>query len=87
MLGEAGFTASSAAAVQPWNVAIAGPVDPLAQARAYEATFRAWAGVPWFRGFHWWFFPTDRRRIGSKPAHWHIPREPALDVLTTRYRH
>jgi Glycoside Hydrolase Family 113 len=86
MLGEAGFTASATAAVQPWNVEIAGPVDPGAQARAYEATFRAWAGVPWFKGFQWWFVPADRRRVGSKLAHWHIPRAQALDVLTNRYR-
>jgi hypothetical protein len=86
MLGEAGFTAFAGAAVMPWNVAISGPIDPKAQARAYAATFRAWAGTPWFRGFHWWFFPVERSRVGSRPAHWHIPRAPALDVLTRHYR-
>jgi hypothetical protein len=86
MLGEAGFTASAEAAVQPWNVQIAGPVDTRAQARAYEATFRAWARVPWFRGFHWWFVPTERQRVGSKLAHWHIPRASAIAVLARHYR-
>ena len=86
MLGEAGFTASPMAAVQPWNVEIAGPTDPAAQAQAYEATFRAWAGKRWFRGFHWWFVPADRRRVGSKLAQWHIPRAEALKVLTDAYR-
>ena len=86
MLGEAGFTASSEAAVQPWNVQIAGPVDTGAQARAYEATFRAWARVPWFRGFHWWFVPTERQRVCSKLAHWHIPRASAITVLARHYR-
>jgi hypothetical protein len=87
MLGEAGFTASAEAAVQPWNVQIAGPVDAEAQARAYEATFRAWAGVRWFRGFHWWFVPSERQRVGSKLAHWHIPRASAIAVLARHYRH
>jgi hypothetical protein len=86
MLGEAGFTTSAATAVQPWNVEIGGRFDPRAQARAYEATFRAWADVPWFWGFHWWFVPADRRRIGFKLGHQHIPRPPALDVITNRYR-
>jgi hypothetical protein len=86
MLGEVGYTISPATAVQPWNVELGGPVDPTAQARAYKATFRAWAGVRWFRGFHWWFVPADRRHIGSKLGHRHIPRAPALDVLTQRYR-
>jgi hypothetical protein len=87
MLGEAGFTASAEAAVQPWNVQITGPLDTRAQARAYEATFRAWARVPWFRGFHWWFVPTERQRVGSKLAHWHIPRASAIAVLARHYRH
>jgi hypothetical protein len=86
MLGEVGFTTSPATAVQPWNVELGGPVDLSAQARAYEATFRAWAGVPWFRGFHWWFVPADRGRIGFKLGHRHIPGAPALDVLTDHYR-
>ena len=86
MLGEVGFTTSAVTAVQPWNVELGGPPDPKAQARAYSATFRAWAGVRWFRGFHWWFVPADRRRVRTGLGHRHIPRKPALEVLTDRYR-
>ena len=86
MLGEVGYTTFAATAVQPWSRELGGPRDPRAQARAYQATFRAWAGVRWFRGFHWWFVPADPRRVGTTRGYRHIPRAPALDVLTHRYR-
>ena len=41
-----------------------GAISQPAQARAYEAAFRAWDGVPWFHGIWWWDWPAD----GGDPA-------------------
>lgn len=54
---ELGYQAVRGAAVTPASTA--GPPDGAAQARAYEAAFRAWGHLPWFAGIYWWDARTD----------------------------
>lgn len=62
VLTELGYAARPGAAVDPSGAgAAAGPVDPGAQARAYQAALEAWSGQPWMHGIYWWDWPADPR--------------------------
>jgi Glycoside Hydrolase Family 113 len=50
---EVGYRPATGAYRQPW-VDSGGEADPMIQARAYEATFRAFADEPWWRGVFLW---------------------------------
>jgi hypothetical protein len=65
MFGEIGYRSVPATAVEPWNTELRGD-DPMAQTRAYEAAFRAWYRVPWFRGMHWWYVAPEDQGKGIK---------------------
>jgi hypothetical protein len=60
---ELGYPSRLGAAEQPAQEG-SGAISQPAQARAYEAAFRAWKGVSWFRGIWWWDWPGD----GGDPA-------------------
>lgn len=65
MFGEIGYRSIAGSAKAPYDIALAGSYSPTAQAQAYEAAFRVWYRVPWFKGFHWWYVPTFPRTGGS----------------------
>lgn len=53
MFTELGYQSKIGAALTPWGGA-AGPASQQAQANAYEAAYRVWSRVPWFKGIYWW---------------------------------
>lgn len=55
---ELGYPSRLGAAEHPSQEGT-GAISQAAQARAYEAAFRAWDGTPWFRGIWWWDWPAD----------------------------
>lgn len=71
---ELGYQSRTGTAQTPWWTN--GAVSADAQQRAYEAAFRAWSGVPWFRGIYWWdwsaaggYDPSDGEfSVRGKPA-------------------
>lgn len=81
---EAGFPSVEGANREPWaepNRAL----SPDAQARCYEAVFRAFYRKPWFQGMYWWKVGTNGfggvRDTSNTP--W---RKPAMDVVGRWYR-
>jgi hypothetical protein len=54
---ELGYQSRIGTAVQPWGGAT-GLIDQVPQQRAYEAAYRALAGIPWFHGIYWWDWRT-----------------------------
>jgi len=60
---ELGYPSRLGAAQHPSDEG-SGAISQPAQARAYEAAFRAWDGTPWFHGIWWWDWPAD----GGDPA-------------------
>ena len=86
MFGEIGYRPVAGSAQRPWDIALQGPRSPLAQSRAYEAAFRVWYRVGWFRGFHWWYVhPKDRPNLSARGAD-HAPLSRALKVLARYHR-
>lgn len=85
MFGEIGYRATLESAFAPWDTRTRGRPSGEAQADAYEAAFRAWYGVSWFRGFHWWRVPSDPTRIGRTLGSGHQPRARARSVLRRWY--
>lgn len=84
IFAEAGFPSVEGANREPWaepNRALS--LD--AQARCYEAVFRAFYGKPWFQGMYWWKVGTNGfggvRDTSDTP--W---RKPAMDVVGRWYR-
>ena len=61
---EIGYRAVADCYRRPWEYA-GGQRDLDAQARAYEAVFRAFADAPWWRGLYWWKTFTDPQRTES----------------------
>jgi hypothetical protein len=72
---EIGYRAVSATAVSPSFCQ--GRPDNAAQARAYEAAFRAWGHVPWFAGIDWWEWRVD----GTDDAQFGVLGRPAEAVV------
>lgn len=72
LLTEVGFPARAGSHANPANPDGGGAdIDRAAQARAYEAVYRAWRGVPELRGVLWWEWSTDARDVvpgGYSPA-------------------
>jgi len=59
LIAAAGYPSARGGAANPANEDSAAGVSQPEQAAAYEATFRAFAGRPWFRGIFWWKWPTS----------------------------
>ena len=84
MFGEIGYRPVPEAAIQPWNVELTGS-DPSVQANAYDAAFRVWYRVPWFRGMSWWYVAPDQSLVAGRPGELHQPGPAALRVLARWY--
>ncbi|MCB0828263.1 MAG: hypothetical protein KDB62_05585 [Solirubrobacterales bacterium] len=54
ILSEIGYPTQADAAAHPWEVRVGGRPDQAAQAQAYEAAFKAFAGAEWLEGINWW---------------------------------
>lgn len=81
---EAGFSSYENPHRQPWDETPS-RLDLEAQARAYEAVFRAFYHRPWFAGVYWWKIGTNGAGGIANGAHtpW---RKPAMEVLGRWYR-
>jgi hypothetical protein len=68
IFGEAGYTATTYPANQPWWNA-PNPADPALQYLAYRALLDTFVGQPWWGGVLWWAWNDgDPRSPESKPA-------------------
>lgn len=84
---EIGFPATRDATIRPWEWPDdADVIDPGAQSRAYEATFRALWDQPWLRGIYWWKWPIDGRGGGPGDREYTPRHKPAAAVLARYYR-
>jgi hypothetical protein len=68
IFGEIGYRTIAGAAMHPWDTGTTGRPTPAAQTRAYEAAFRVWYRVPWFRGFHWWYLSPQKKLVDGLPG-------------------
>jgi hypothetical protein len=82
---EAGFASSLNCNRQPWDDS--SNVTALeAQARCYEAIFRAFYHLPWIAGMYWW--KVGSNGFGSLRDTSHTPwHKPAMDVVAKWYLH
>lgn len=64
---ELGYQSRLGTARRPAEVGGSGQVSQSAQARAYEAAFRVWSKVGWFRGIWWWEWSAEglNERVGD----------------------
>jgi len=83
---EIGYRAVADAHQKPW-VYDGGVRDKAAQARAYEAAFRAFAGASWWKGAYWWKAFTDRQRAEARDdgTDFEFRGRPAEQVLQRWY--
>ncbi len=81
---EAGFPSHAQPNREPWNDAGKAEISPGAQARCYEAVFRAFYHKPWFQGVYWWKMGTNG--FGGLEDASHTPwGKPAMDVVKRWY--
>ena len=85
VFSEIGYRAVSRATAQPWNIGSLGPRSPQTQANAYEAAFRVWYRIPWFRGFNWWYVSPQPSLVQGLPGSDHRPGPAALRALKRWY--
>lgn len=62
---EIGYQSRGGTAARPWGGA-SGGISQEPQRRAYEAAFRAWWRVPWFKGFLWWGWPVGGYNVADE---------------------
>jgi hypothetical protein len=86
VFGEIGYRAVQGTATKPWETGPLGAASSEAQARAYEAAFRVWYHVPWFRGFDWWYASPQNNLVSGLAGADHRPAQQALGVLRHWYR-
>jgi hypothetical protein len=85
IFGEIGYVPDARTAAVPWETMVVDP-EPRFQRVAYEAAFRVWWAVPWFKGFHWWYVnPTPSLLRGTNSSN-HQPRGGARCALRRWYR-
>lgn len=82
---EAGFPSHELPNRAPWEVSKREEISLEAQARCYEAIFRAFYGKPWFYGSYWWAIRTDGRG-GAKDRSLTPWGKPAMQVLKRWYQ-
>lgn len=59
ILAEIGYPTQADATAHPWEVRAGEGPDQPAQAVAYRAAFRAFAGAEWLDGINWWSWRAD----------------------------
>mgnify|MGYP000915154130 CR=1 FL=1 len=59
LLTEIGYPAQPGGTAHPWEVKRGEGSDPEAQARAYRAALKAFAGADWLVGMSWWSWRAD----------------------------
>ena len=86
LLTEIGYKASARATHEPWTWTTDDAYDPDAQARAYEAAYRALWDRPWCAGFYWWkWFPAGHHEAHGRDRFFTPQDKPAADVMTKWY--
>ncbi len=78
---EVGYPSVHGGASEPWIEDANRGVSIEEQAAAYEATFRAFSGRPWFLGMFWWKWPSSGRGGGPRDASYTPLGKPAEEVL------
>lgn len=86
VFGEIGYRTVRGTARAPWDTSAGDGASTQAQADAYEAAFRVWYRVPWFRGFAWWYVAPQDALVRGLPGADHRPAAPARAVLRRWYR-
>jgi hypothetical protein len=81
---EIGYRSVQGAAQEPWNAAREGAPDAAIQTACYEATFRAWAGVPWFAGTVFWNWSANSA-IDPQDTGYEVQNKPALRTVISWY--
>lgn len=78
---EIGYGSGKYTARTPW-ASVTGSYSQEPQRRAYEAFYRVWSEVPWFRGVYWW-----RWSPGSYDPHdrSHSPRGKSAEQVMLRW--
>lgn len=79
---ELGYESRIGTAIRPWGGAT-GPIDQAPQQRAYEAAYRALAGIPWFQGIYWW----DWRVFADPDDGMHSPAEKLAERTVYEWNH
>lgn len=84
---EAGYRPVADAHREPWRYD-GGAIDLDAQARAYEALFRAFAGAEWWRGIYFWKTFTDPARADrfGEDMGFSFRRRPAQEIVRNWFR-
>ena len=78
---EVGYPSVRGGASEPWLEDASRGINLEEQAAAYEATFRAFSGRPWFRGMFWWKWPSSGRGGGPRDPSYTPIDKPAEEVL------
>jgi hypothetical protein len=55
---ELGYESRLGATATPWGGA-SGEISQHSQQQAFEAAYRVWSRLPWFKGIYWWNWPSD----------------------------
>lgn len=82
---EIGYQAREGTALNPCCDA-PGPRSEEAQRRAYEAAFRVWWRVPWFRGFMFWSWPAYPSYNAATNTTWDFRGELAATTASAWWR-
>jgi hypothetical protein len=83
LLTELGYPARRGGTQKPASEDVTKPVDPVGQARAYEAAFRVLRVLPFVAGIYWWDWATDDRseEPDGGAGSYHPAGKPAERVL------
>jgi len=79
---EGGYRSADGTAQQPFDNWDNWPLDTQEQSDCYQATFQAWATVPWFAGEQFWNWETDPNVSGTNTGY-SVQNKPAQAVVTS----
>src|SRR5882724_1012271 len=82
---EVGYRSIGGAASAPFDFEMGGSYNPQEQRDAYEAFFRAWQDVGWFKGGFWWNWQTNPNAGGVGDLDFTPQNKPAEMVLSNWY--
>jgi len=84
MFTEIGYRSADGTAQAPFDSWDAWPLDAQEQADCYEATFEAWAAVPWFAGANFWFWSTNPN-TSATDTDYTVQNKLAANTVTSWY--